>query len=149
MCVTRSHGRGRTARPRRPRCSTTLVSKSDGITELEIFLKPDAAQSIAVVLHELATNAAKYGALSGTEGRVELTWSQGPDGRLVLRWTEQDGSQIAAPKRQGFGTRVINQMVRHQLKGQLRLDWSAEGLACEVSFPMGDHTFSRGQAVDH
>jgi two-component sensor histidine kinase len=101
-----------------------------------ILLEPTIAQAVAVILHELATNAAKYGALSETKGRVKLTWSHRPDGRFVLRWTERDGPRIAAPKRKGFGTRVINTMARDQLKGELRLDWSAAGLTCEIAFPM-------------
>jgi two-component sensor histidine kinase/PAS domain-containing protein len=100
------------------------------------LLEPTIAQAVAVSLHELATNAAKYGALSEIEGRVAFTWSHRPDGRLVLRWTERGGPKVAAPKRKGFGTRVINSMVRDQLKGRLRLDWSAEGLTCEIAFPM-------------
>jgi PAS domain S-box-containing protein len=112
-----------------------------------IWLEPTIAQAVAVILHELATNAAKYGALSKTEGRVELNWSHKPDGRLVLRWTERDGPKIAAPKGKGFGTRVINAMVRDQLKGELRFDWDAAGLTCEIAFPMGDHMFNPQQAM--
>ncbi len=110
-----------------------------------IFLEPTTAQAVAVILHELATNAAKYGALSTTKGHVEFIWTYRADGQVVLRWTERDGPKITAPRRKGFGTRVINTMVGDPLKGGLRFDWSAEGLACEIAFPMVDHTFTHAK----
>jgi two-component sensor histidine kinase len=91
---------------------------------------------IAVTLHELATNAAKYGALSVAEGSVEVKWSRAADGRLVLRWTKRGGPPVKPPRRQGFGTRVIERMIRGSLKGKMRFDWRAEGLACEIALPM-------------
>jgi len=97
----------------------------------QVLLKPDIAQAIAMILHELATNAAKYGALSTAEGRTELKWSHEGDGRLSLRWTEMGGPEVQMPTRQGFGTRVIEGMV-DQLKGKARFDWRAEGLICEI-----------------
>jgi PAS domain S-box-containing protein len=102
-----------------------------------LSLEADTAQTIAVALHELATNAAKYGALSAPDGRVEVEWSPAADGRLVLRWTEQGGPRVQwpAPTKKGFGTRVIESMIRDQLKGEIRFDWRAEGLACEIVLP--------------
>jgi two-component sensor histidine kinase len=99
-----------------------------------VLLEPDAAQSVAVILHELATNAAKYGALSAPQGRVQVEWSRAADGRLVLRWTETGGPLISAPTRKGFGSRVMEAMIRGQ-KGEVRFDWRGEGLACEIAFP--------------
>ena len=93
------------------------------------------AQAIAVTLHELATNAAKYGALSVPDGHVQVEWSRAPDGRLVLRWTETGGPPVEPPTRRGFGTRVMESMIRGQLKGEMRFDWRAEGLACEIVLP--------------
>jgi PAS domain S-box-containing protein len=101
----------------------------------KILLEPNTAQAIAVTLHELATNAAKYGALSTPAGRVRVEWSHAPDGRLVLRWTEAGGPPVMPPTRQGFGTRVMGGMIRGQLKGEMRFDWRAEGLACEITLP--------------
>jgi len=98
----------------------------------QVLLKPDIAQAIAMILHELATNAAKYGALSTAEGRTELKWSHEADGQLNLRWTEMCGPEVQMPARQGFGTRVIEGMV-DQLKGKARFDWRAEGLVCEIA----------------
>jgi PAS domain S-box-containing protein len=100
-----------------------------------LMMRPDIAQTVAVALHELATNAAKYGALSVAEGYVQVEWSCAPDGRLVLRWTETGGPPVKPPTRQGFGTRVMDRMIRGQLKGAIRFDWRAEGLACEIVLP--------------
>ena len=101
-----------------------------------VMLKPDLAQAIAVALHELATNAAKYGALSVAEGHVRVAWSRATDGQLVLRWTEAGGPRVNPPTRRGFGTSVTETMIRDRVKGEVRLDWQAEGLACEISVPM-------------
>jgi PAS domain S-box-containing protein len=101
----------------------------------QILLEPNAAQAIAVTLHELATNAAKYGGLSTPEGKVRVEWSRAEDGRLVLRWTETGGPPVKPPTRQGFGTRVMESMIRGQLQGEMRLDWRAEGFACEIALP--------------
>jgi PAS domain S-box-containing protein len=98
----------------------------------QVLLKSDAAQAIAVTLHELATNAAKYGALSVAHGQVELKWSQETDGLLQLRWTEIGGPAVREPTRRGFGRRIVEQMIA-QLKGQTRFDWRADGLVCEIS----------------
>jgi PAS domain S-box-containing protein len=101
----------------------------------KVLLEPNVAQAIAVTLHELATNAAKYGGLSAPEGKVRVEWSRAADGRLVLRWTETGGPPVKPPTRQGFGTRVMDSMIRGQQKGEIRLDWRAEGLACEIAVP--------------
>ena len=88
-----------------------------------------------MALHELVTNAAKYGALSVPDGHVQVDWSRAADGRLVLRWTETGGPPVKSPTRKGFGTRVMEGMIRGQMKGEIRFDWRAEGLACEIEFP--------------
>jgi PAS domain S-box-containing protein len=99
----------------------------------QVFLKPDIAQSIAMILHELATNAAKYGALMAAEGQIELKWSHGADGWLILCWTEMGGPELQTPARKGFGTRITERMV-DQLKGKAHFDWRPEGLVCEIAF---------------
>jgi PAS domain S-box-containing protein len=99
------------------------------------LLEPTTAQAIAVILHELATNAAKYGALSVSNGRIQVEWSGGPEQPLVLRWIEADGPPVEPANHQGFGTRVINNVICNQLKGELRFDWRTEGLACEIILP--------------
>jgi PAS domain S-box-containing protein len=98
----------------------------------QVLLEPSVAQSIAVALHELATNAAKYGALSADNGRVHLAWTHEADGRLALRWIETGGPPVQPPTRQGFGTRIIRQM-SGQLNGDARFDWRADGLCCEIA----------------
>lgn len=100
-----------------------------------VLLEPTAAQAVAMALHELATNAAKYGALSAPGGRVELTWSLGAT-ELALRWCERGGPPVRAPTRRGLGTTVIERSIRDQLGGEARLDWRAEGLACEMTIPV-------------
>jgi PAS domain S-box-containing protein len=98
----------------------------------KLVLEPNAAQIIAVVCHELATNAAKYGALSVDDGRIAVGWTTTPDGRLSMRWNETGGPPVTTPTREGFGTRVVGKMVQ-QSKGEVRFDWRPEGLACEVT----------------
>jgi two-component sensor histidine kinase len=97
-----------------------------------VLLSPNTAQAIAVTLHELATNAAKYGSLSTPKGQVEITWIRAPEGRLILHWTERGGPPAKEPTREGFGSTVIERMIREQLKGEMHLDWRTEGLACEI-----------------
>jgi PAS domain S-box-containing protein len=98
-----------------------------------LLLEPNTAQMMAVLLHELATNAAKYGALALPSGKVQVQWLHAEDRQLVLRWTETDGPPVRAPTHQGFGTRVIERLIKGQLNGQARFDWRAEGVACEVT----------------
>jgi PAS domain S-box-containing protein len=97
----------------------------------QVLLEPNAAQAIAVTLHELATNAAKYGALSVAKGQVDLKWSHDADERLILCWTEFGGPAVQTPARQGFGGRVVERMIG-QLRGKARFDWRPEGLVCEI-----------------
>jgi PAS domain S-box-containing protein len=98
----------------------------------QVLLEPNVAQSIAVVVHELATNAAKYGALSLPDGRIDLHWTHAASGRLDLRWTETGGPAVREPTRQGFGGRIVKQMIS-QLTGEVRYDWGPHGLVCDIS----------------
>jgi PAS domain S-box-containing protein len=97
-----------------------------------VTLEPNTAQAVAISLHELATNAAKYGSLSAADGRVELAWSRMADGRLNLRWIELGGPTVAPPTHRGFGTHVMENIIG-QLKGEVHFDWRDEGLACEIT----------------
>jgi two-component sensor histidine kinase len=101
-----------------------------------VWLAPNTAQAIAVTLHELATNAVKYGCLSAPNGHLCVRWSRAADGRVILHWTENGGPPTGKPTREGFGTSVIERIVREQLKGEMHLDWRAEGLACEIVLKM-------------
>jgi PAS domain S-box-containing protein len=97
-----------------------------------VVLEPDVAQTVAITLHELATNAAKYGALAVPDGELELQWSHDADGRLNLRWTESNGPKVREPAHKGFGGRVIEQMIA-QRSGKMHFDWLADGLVCEIT----------------
>jgi PAS domain S-box-containing protein len=99
-------------------------------------VNPRVAQAIAIVLHELTTNAAKYGALSVAGGHVEVTWAARSPDRLSLIWTETDGPVIAPPSRRGFGTQVMETLIKLDLGGELRFDWRAEGLVCEIEIQL-------------
>ena|SRR3989440_5623929 len=100
----------------------------------ELVLDPKAAQSMAMALHELTTNAAKYGALSARAGKVSIDWSC-DDGRFVFRWAETGGPPVQMPSRRGFGTSVIVGMIRDQLEGDVTFEWRKDGLACEINIP--------------
>jgi len=97
-------------------------------------LRPAAAQGVAMALHELATNAAKHGALTAPAGRVRITWRV-TGGRLRIRWEETGGPEITAPARRGFGTTVLQRALGGALGGEVRLDWRPEGLACDLELP--------------
>jgi PAS domain S-box-containing protein len=106
----------------------------------DVRLAAAAVQPIAVALHELSVNAAKYGALSpGHAGRVELSWDLLPAGAgLRISWAETGGPALEAPpKRRGFGTRVVDASVGDQLGGTVERHWRPEGLLCEITLPAG------------
>jgi PAS domain S-box-containing protein len=102
-----------------------------------VRLTPSAAQPIAVALHELATNAVKYGALSAIQGRLSLTWKVDSANALELIWSEAGGPRVQAPQRSGFGTRAVDRMIRLQLGGEIHMDWRQTGLACTIRIPLG------------
>ena len=86
-------------------------------------------------LHELATNAAKYGALSVTNGRVNMNWSDETHGQLRVRWTETGGPKVQEPTRTGFGGRIIERLIGQQSR-KASFDWREEGLVCEITLPV-------------
>jgi len=105
-----------------------------------IHLKPKAALALGMVLHELATNATKHGALGSGGGRVTIAWGEEDGGdawRFVLRWSETGGPKPdPAPTRQGFGTELIEREVRHDLGGTVKMTFGAEGLVAVLSLPL-------------
>lgn len=104
-----------------------------------VRLSPRMALAIAMALQELATNAVKYGALSDTIGKVCIRWSvQEKDGRrrLILSWTETDGPPVTAPKRRGFGTRLIERSLAQDLGGQAEIRFLPSGVTCVVDAPL-------------
>ena len=101
-------------------------------------LSPRLAVVLAMILHEIATNAAKYGALSTQDGFVQVEWSRAENNHVVLRWTETGCTGVRAPKRLGFGTELMQAMIVSQLRGTINYDWRAEGLACEIAIAGAD-----------
>src|SRR5258708_13749116 len=99
------------------------------------MLRPSAAQTTAISLHELATNAAKYGSLSAAGGHVEIAWSLTADGRLSLRWIESGGPTVTPPTRRGFGTRIMGNMIA-QLSREVRFDCLHQGPTCQPLLPL-------------
>lgn len=99
------------------------------------LLPPNVAQTLAIAIHELATNAAKYGALSRPEGRVHVGWRV-VNGQLDLAWSESGLEGVEKPKTSGFGTRVIDASIRSQLGGRLEFNWRANGLICHLVAPL-------------
>jgi len=99
-----------------------------------ILLGPEAAQNIGMALHELATNAAKYGALSNNTGRIAIEWSLDGD-RFRLDWSERDGPAVRAPDRKGFGTTVLTTLVSTALAGETTLDYDPAGLRWSLTCP--------------
>src|SRR5262249_7607424 len=97
-----------------------------------LAFKPQQALALGLVVHELATNAAKYGALSSTQGRIAVTWSAGPR-EIAIRWRESGGPKIGAPERRGFGTQLVERQVRSALGGAVSFDFAPAGLTVEIS----------------
>ncbi len=98
---------------------------------------PPVAQTLALALHELATNAAKYGALSVEGGRVHLCWEINPAG-LDMTWSETCGPPTTAPQRSGLGLQMVTSGVRSQMGGQANFDWRPKGLICTLTLPCAE-----------
>jgi PAS domain S-box-containing protein len=101
----------------------------------EVQLQPATAQTLALALHELVTNSAKYGALSVLSGQLSITWDV-EDDMLALSWEETGGPLVRPPTSRGFGTRSLMTSVESQLGGQALFDWRAEGLICRLRVPL-------------
>jgi two-component sensor histidine kinase len=109
------------------------------VADPEIEVGAKAALWLALMLHEMTTNAMKYGALSVPDGRVEMSWSirEGDDGPLLrLAWRERGGPPVRPPARKGFGTRLIERGLTGQVGGVLSLDYPPEGVTCVVEAPL-------------
>jgi PAS domain S-box-containing protein len=100
-----------------------------------VRLSPRMALSLSMVLHELATNAVKYGALSTPQGQVRIAWTVVPgpaQPRLVLTWTETGGPPVQPPTRRGFGSRLIERGLAAELSGEARIDFKPDGVVCRI-----------------
>lgn len=94
---------------------------------------------LVMVLHELATNAMKHGALSQADGRVAVSWTVDEAAeRLELVWREIGGPPVSPPERTGFGSRLVHDAVERQMRGLAQMDFAADGLVCTITFPLGD-----------
>jgi PAS domain S-box-containing protein len=109
------------------------------ISGTDVLLTAAAIEAMGMVLHELVTNAAKYGALSVPTGRVTVSWERKPNGHpanLVFAWREFGAPRIAVEAKSGYGTRLIRELVPHELGGTVDLEFAAEGVSCKVEFPL-------------
>lgn len=102
-----------------------------------VHLGPRQTQSLGLVLHELATNAAKYGALSAADGIVQVSWQIKDGTNLHLRWAERGGPPVTAPTRTGFGTELIQSMITYDLGGRLEQVFDMDGYGAEIVIPLG------------
>jgi two-component system CheB/CheR fusion protein len=116
--------------------STTSNLKIEGSDEV---LSPEAGQAIAMVIHELATNAAKYGALSIKGGHVSVRWCHKRNGRaqswLSIRWEESGGPNVVPLTQSGYGTSVIRDLIPYELGGAVEYVLAREGARCRLEIP--------------
>lgn len=102
----------------------------------QVLLQAEHVQAMSMAIHELATNASKYGALSTEGGRLAIAWTTEPGGKLSLVWSETGGPKVPAPSREGFGSRLISQLTR-QVGGEIAYDWRPQGLRVELTLSLG------------
>jgi PAS domain S-box-containing protein len=111
-----------------------LIGSRIAVLGPKLRLNAASAQTVGLVLHELATNAGKYGALSTDSGRVDVCWGIDVD-TLSMTWTERDGPRVSAPKQRGFGTMVMEAMAEHSVDGTVDLDYAPSGLTWRLTCP--------------
>ena len=106
----------------------------------DVLLPEEATQALAMVLHELVTNSAKYGALSTPRGRVCVHWGCRSNGSsqsaLTIRWQEIGGPPVRAPTRSGYGTSVICELIPYELGGTVDINYVTDGVQCRIEFPL-------------
>lgn len=115
------------------------VSQSDAALEIKgpvVELAPNDALTMGLAIHELATNAAKYGAFSTPNGRVSISWKLVEANLAMLEWKELGGPPVKAPEGRGFGTELIERVVAHELKHPVKLEFPADGVRCTLSVPV-------------
>lgn len=125
-----------------------LIGTRIGLNGPPLLISAPAAQAIGMAIHELATNAGKYGALSNTGGRIEIGWSLEGNGRgksLALFWRERGGPPVTAPSKQGFGSTVISRMAAQTLRGNVELEFPVTGLSWRLECP-AEEAISRNRA---
>jgi two-component sensor histidine kinase len=136
--------RGDVADPRRIAEEVLLPYRADRIAAIEIEgvearLNARKGRMLGLALHELATNALKYGALATSSGRVTLRWrleTNGGAAHIAMTWEEADGREVSPPAHKGFGSRLLEDVVSHELDGTAELDFRPSGLVYRLSFPV-------------
>ncbi len=107
----------------------------------EVALSAAQALALGLLFHELATNAAKHGALASGDGRVTVAWridEAGAEPMLTIDWAEHDGPPVVTPSRRGFGSRLVERSLQGQLRGEAKLDFAPDGLRCHIRLPLGN-----------
>ena len=123
---------------------TDLIGSRIAVHGPKLRLRPASAQAVGLALHELATNAGKYGALSTDRGCVDICW--GTDGdAFTISWTERDGPPVSAPKQRGFGTIVVEAMAGRSVDGKVDLHYPPSGLTWRLTCPAANALESREQ----
>jgi two-component sensor histidine kinase len=112
-----------------------------------ILLPPARAVALGMVLHELFTNALKYGALSNKDGRVGVRWTSTP-ALIELSWREDGGPPVTIPQRRGFGSVLIERMVKGELEGAVDLDFRPQGIVCMIKARLPDGAPPRGRSAE-
>jgi two-component sensor histidine kinase len=103
-----------------------------------VRLSPKIALSLAMAMHELATNAVKYGSLSVTDGKVDVKWTVDA-GRLRIEWRESGGPPVQAPERRGFGSRLVERGLAGEMGGTAKIDFAPTGVVCIIDAPMDQY----------
>jgi two-component system CheB/CheR fusion protein len=104
-----------------------------------VRFQPKAAETFALAIHELATNAIKYGALCQPKGRVDVSWridNAADPVQLILDWREKGGPRVGPPQRKGFGTELLEKTLAFEFKGSTTLNYDPSGLHCTIAIPL-------------
>jgi PAS domain S-box-containing protein len=117
------------------RTALRAASEQVSIAGDDLRLRPKSAVALSMALHELGTNALKYGALSREQGRVSVQWTT-EAGRFRLRWKETGGPPVSPPGHRGFGSRMIERGLAAELQGEVRIDWRPQGVVCTIDSPL-------------
>ena len=116
-----------------------------------ILLAPNEAMTLSLAFHELATNAAKFGAISHPAGRINVNWSVRGAGEaryVDIHWLEHGGPTVATPLRQGFGSRLLERAIVHELAGNTQLDFAPAGVECRIQLPLSSRVTAQDESHD-
>jgi two-component sensor histidine kinase len=111
------------------------------LTGPAVLVAPRVALAMGMAIHELTTNAVKFGALSVSEGRVDIAWTvaeNAADRQLVLKWSERNGPPVVRPSRRGFGMTLVERAFAHDVGGEAHIDFRPEGVVATMSAPLSD-----------